>query len=52
MQFIFMGMDEEGICKNKTRLWVNMINELRTFLQQVLQALLRKAAGNFGGLTA
>jgi hypothetical protein len=44
-----MGMDEEGIDKNKTKLWMNLNSESSTFLQQVPQNFLRKAAGNFGG---
>jgi hypothetical protein len=44
-----MGMDEEGTDKNKTKLWTNLNSELSTFLQQVPQNFLRKAAGNVGG---
>jgi hypothetical protein len=44
-----MGMDEEGIDKNKTKLWMNLNSESSTFLQQVPQNFLRKTTGNVGG---
>jgi len=44
-----MGTDEEGIDKNKTKLWMNLNSESSTFLQQVPQNFLRKAAGNVEG---
>ena len=44
-----MGMDEEGSDKNKTKLRMNSNSELSTFLQQVPQNFLRKAASNVGG---
>ena len=47
-----MGMDEEGIDKNKTKLWMNLNSELSTFLQQVSKNCLRKAVGNVGGFSA
>jgi hypothetical protein len=44
-----MGMGVEGIDKNKTKTWMNLNSKLSTFLQQVPQNLLRKAASNVGG---